>query len=73
MAQECKIGKFSGVIRFKEGGYSISGNDHGGPGYLVVIPGTDEVVARVTKDGIEKVSDGTVLKPGVRYDLCTEA
>lgn len=68
------IGQYAGVVCFKKnGGYVLHGGNTGGPEYLVVIPNTTEVVARITKNGVEKASDGVVLKLGVTYHLYTEA
>lgn len=71
-----KLGKFAGIVRFdKNGKATISVQGDGGPEYLVVIPDTEEVIAHIVGKGagVEKVSDGIVLKPETIYYLYTAA
>ncbi|MEK7606660.1 MAG: hypothetical protein AAB444_00455, partial [Patescibacteria group bacterium] len=70
------LGKCKGLVRFnKKCIPTISVQGDGGPNYLVVIPDTKEtketkeVVARITEKGVEKVSDGVVLKQETIYFL----
>ena len=64
------LGKCEGLVRFdKNGNPATAAWGGGGPNYLVVIPDTKEVVARITEKGVEKVSDGIVLKQETIYFL----
>lgn len=74
MKTQCKLGVYAGLVRFtreeKVAGMVIQ---TGGPDYLVVLPGSQEVIARIGRENsVEKVSDGIILKPKTIYYLYTE-